>query len=47
MLTLKLETKVKPLPKASTILIRSRSALGLKYVEITHGRNAERHEAPG
>ena len=37
MLTLKLETKVKPLPKSSTILIRSRSALGLKYVEITQG----------
>jgi virulence factor Mce-like protein len=37
LLTLKLETKVKPLPKSSTILIRSRSALGLKYVEITQG----------
>jgi virulence factor Mce-like protein len=36
-LTLKLETKVKPLPKSSTILIRPRSALGLKYVEITQG----------
>jgi virulence factor Mce-like protein len=36
-LTLKLETKVKPLPESSTILIRSRSALGLKYVEITQG----------
>jgi phospholipid/cholesterol/gamma-HCH transport system substrate-binding protein len=36
-LTLKLETKVKPLPKSSTILIRPRSALGLKYVEITEG----------
>jgi virulence factor Mce-like protein len=36
-LTLKLETKVKPLPRSSTILIRPRSALGLKYVEITQG----------
>jgi len=36
-LHLKLETTVKPLPKDSTILIRPRSALGLKYVEITKG----------
>jgi len=36
-LTLKLETKVKPLPTTSTILVRPRSALGLKYVEITQG----------
>jgi virulence factor Mce-like protein len=34
---LKLETAVKPLPADSTFLIRSRSALGLKYVEITKG----------
>jgi ABC-type transporter Mla subunit MlaD len=34
-LTLKLETAVKPLPVDSTVLIRPRSALGLKYVEIT------------
>jgi virulence factor Mce-like protein len=37
-LTLKLETAVKPLPADSTVLIRPRSALGLKYVEITKGR---------
>jgi virulence factor Mce-like protein len=36
-LTLKLETTVKPLPDDSTVLIRPRSALGLKYVEITKG----------
>ena len=36
-LNLKLETAVKPLPTDSTILVRSRSALGLKYVEITKG----------
>ena len=35
--TLKLETTVKPLPVDSTVLIRPRSALGLKYVEITRG----------
>ncbi len=36
-LRLKLETTVKPLPSDSTVLIRPRSALGLKYVEITRG----------
>jgi virulence factor Mce-like protein len=36
-LTLKLETTVKPLPVDSTVLIRPRSALGLKYVQITKG----------
>jgi virulence factor Mce-like protein len=36
-LTLKLETTVRPLPVDSSILVRPRSALGLKYVEITKG----------
>jgi len=36
-LSLKLETSVKPLPADSTVIIRSRSALGLKYVELTKG----------
>lgn len=36
-LTLELDPRVKPLPKDSKILIRPRSALGLKYVEITEG----------
>jgi virulence factor Mce-like protein len=36
-LSLKLQTSVKPLPVDSTILVRPRSALGLKYVEITKG----------
>jgi virulence factor Mce-like protein len=44
LLTLKLETKVKLLPKDSTLLVRSRSALGLKYVEISEG---ERTDAAG
>jgi ABC-type transporter Mla subunit MlaD len=39
-LTLKLETTVKPLPVDSTVLIRPRSALGLKYVEITRGTSS-------
>lgn len=37
-LTLKLQTDVKPLPVDSTVIVRPRSALGLKYVEITRGR---------
>jgi virulence factor Mce-like protein len=36
-LNLKLEKTVAPLPVDSTVLIRPRSALGLKYVEITRG----------
>jgi virulence factor Mce-like protein len=35
--SMKLEKDVQPLPKDSTILVRPRSALGLKYVEITRG----------
>ena len=38
LLTLKLQTNIKPLPKDSTLIIRPRSALGLKYVEITLGK---------
>jgi virulence factor Mce-like protein len=38
LLTMKLQTSVKPLPRTSTLLIRPRSALGLKYVEITLGQ---------
>ncbi len=44
LLTLKLETSVKPLPVDSTVLIRPRSALGLKYVEITKGTSSEGYE---
>ncbi|HWH92597.1 MAG TPA: MlaD family protein [Baekduia sp.] len=40
-LHLKLETTAKPLPKDSTILIRSKSALGLKYVEISKGTSTD------
>jgi virulence factor Mce-like protein len=40
-LHMKLETTVKPLPKDSTILIRPRSALGLKYVEVTKGKGSD------
>jgi virulence factor Mce-like protein len=36
-LHLKLETAAKPLPVDSTVLIRQKSALGLKYVQLTKG----------
>ena len=38
-LALKLDTSLKPLPRDSTVLVRPRSALGLKYLEITKGRS--------
>jgi virulence factor Mce-like protein len=38
--TLKLDKAVEPLPKDSTVLVRSRSALGLKYVQLTRGRQS-------
>jgi virulence factor Mce-like protein len=41
LLSLKLERDVKPLPKDSTLIIRSKSALGLKYVEVTRGHSAQ------
>jgi virulence factor Mce-like protein len=36
--SMKLEKRVEPLPKDSTVIIRPRSALGLKYVEVTPGK---------
>ncbi|HEV3002248.1 MAG TPA: MlaD family protein [Solirubrobacteraceae bacterium] len=44
-LNLKLETAVDPLPKDSTLIVRPRSALGLKYVEITKGTSSEGFES--
>jgi ABC-type transporter Mla subunit MlaD len=38
-LTLELDERVIPLPKDSTLIIRPRSALGLKYVEVTRGKS--------
>jgi virulence factor Mce-like protein len=40
-LGLKLDTVARPLPRDSTLLIRPRSALGLKYVEITKGTSRD------
>jgi hypothetical protein len=38
---MKLETAVEPLPVDSSVIVRPRSALGLKYVEITKGQSAD------
>lgn len=38
-LTLKLDTTVDPLPDDSTLIVRPRSAVGLKYLEIVRGRS--------
>src|SRR5215208_812386 len=43
-LGLKLERSVAPLPKDSTLIIRPRSALGLKYVELTRGTSSDGYE---
>jgi len=39
-LTLQLDTSATPLPNDSSIRIRPRSALGLKYVEVVRGRSS-------
>ena len=38
---LKLDKSAEPLPKDSTVVVRSRSALGLKYLEIDKGTSSE------
>ncbi len=45
-LSLKLDTSIEELPVDSTVMIRSRSALGLKYLQIVRGDSA-RGYAPG
>ena len=44
-ISMKLEKRVDPLPKDSTLLVRPLSALGLKYVEITPGESASGYAA--
>ena len=46
-LTLKLDKKTAPCPMDSTVRIRPRSALGLKYVELTRGHVSRRRFADG
>jgi virulence factor Mce-like protein len=45
--TMQLDKAVAPLPKDSTVLVRPRSALGLKYVEITRGHPGSAGYADG
>jgi virulence factor Mce-like protein len=45
-LDLKLDKKVEPLAEDTTVIVRPRSALGLKYVEITPGKSKKTF-APG
>ena len=40
-LDFKLETRIRPLPVDSTIMIRPRSALGLKYIQVTKGTSPQ------
>jgi virulence factor Mce-like protein len=37
-ITMKLDKQIEPLPAHSTLLVRPRSAVGLKYVELTPGK---------
>lgn len=41
---MKLEKSIEPLPDDSTVLVRPRSALGLKFVQITRGRSSQGYE---
>jgi virulence factor Mce-like protein len=40
-ITMKLDKEIEPLPTSSALLVRPRSALGLKYVELRPGRAEE------
>jgi virulence factor Mce-like protein len=37
--TMKLDQEIEPLPSDSTLLVRPRSSLGLKYIQVTPGRS--------
>src|SRR4051794_32791677 len=43
-LTLELEEAIRPLPVDSTVIVRPRSALGLKYVQLDRGRSSRGFE---
>ena len=43
--TMKLDKEIEPIPADSTLLVRPRSALGLKYIELTPGSGAAGLEA--
>ena len=43
-LTMKLDRAISPLPTDSTIMVRPKSLLGLKYVEITRGKSDDGYD---
>jgi virulence factor Mce-like protein len=46
-INMKLDKTIEPVPIDSKIIVRSRSALGLKYVQLTPGKSKENYEAGG
>jgi virulence factor Mce-like protein len=46
-LNLSLDTEVAPIPTDSTVIVRARSALGLKYLQITRGTSDEGYPEGG
>jgi virulence factor Mce-like protein len=46
-LNMKLDKTVEPLATDSKLIVRSRSALGLKYVQLTPGKSSETYKAGG
>jgi virulence factor Mce-like protein len=44
---MKLDKTVQPLPVDSKVIVRARSALGLKYIQITVGRSKQTYKAGG
>jgi ABC-type transporter Mla subunit MlaD len=42
--TMKLDKGIEPLPSGTTLLVRPRSSLGLKYIELTPGQSGPRDE---
>src|SRR3712207_6641285 len=42
-LTLKLDAKVGDIPRDSSVVVRNRSALGLKYLDLRKGTSAENY----
>jgi ABC-type transporter Mla subunit MlaD len=43
-ITMKLDKEIEPLPSDSTLVVRPRSSLGLKYVEVSPGRRSAEEE---
>lgn len=39
--TMKLDKKIEPLPKDSRLVVRPRSTIGLKYIQLTEGKSPE------